>query len=736
MLCLMFRPERDAPIWQLREHAARYLPHRYTEINLQPLTSEAARELASGLLGTTQLPDSVNALLDRAAGTPLWLEELIRTLQERGVVTPGEQAVADLEHLEIPDTLHGLIVARLDRLGEARVALQTASVIGRQFAHRVLSRIAEDAVLDEHLVQAQRADLVRELAVIPEREYGFKHVLVQEATYSTLLLRRRRELHRLVAEALTELYADRLETLRPMLAFHYERAEEWEKALEHTMAAAEAARTAFANREALSHFSGAIELLPRVSQPAELRMRLLRRRAEVTKDLGDFDAARADLESARALAAELNDAVMEAQIVGSLAMLWSGHRDYEEGLRLAETAVQIASHANAPRELAQAHVRVATALLNLNREASSRDHLESALGIFRSLRDEDGEAQTLDLLGMVSFVFGHTQAALEFSEEAMVRLRATGDRWTEASSAIVHGISAAFLGDLNTGLESIQYALKAWTEMDSISGISFAHSCIAEVAEPFGEFQLALDHATEGLHIAQSIEHLEWQCMGYWQLGRLYRACGLIDDSERNLREHIRVATSLQATLWISMGYSELGVTLSQTEKLEEGSSLLRRALELGSGIDMGTFPASIEIARLALERGEFQQAYDLAEHVMSNARGLEVWGLEVARVAGLALSGLGRSDDGIELLQSILQRATGWQVQPARWRLHLALSRVFAGVGPAHESRQEAGKALDLLQLTASKIIDQRLRDGLLGSAAMQEALQLSEGTKRTPGT
>ncbi len=448
MLCLMFRPERDAPIWQLREHAARYLPHRYTEINLQPLTSDAARELASGLLGATQLPDSVHSLLDRAAGTPLWLEELIRTLQERGVVgSSGEDGAVDLKHLEIPDTLQGLIIARLDRLGEARVALQTASVIGRQFGHRVLSRIAEDAALDEHLVQAQRADLVRELATIPEREYGFKHILVQEATYSTLLLRRRRELHNLVAEALTELYVDRLETLRPILAFHYERAEEWDQALEHTLAAAEVARSAFANREALTHLSAAIDLLERVTRPAELRMRVLRQRAEVTKDLGDFEAAQTDLEAARALAAELNDAVAEAQIVGSLAMLWSGHRDYEEGLRLAQTAVQIASRANTPRELAQAHVRVATVLLNLNREASTRDQLEAALAIFRSLNDDDGEAQTLDLLGMASFVFGHTHAAVEYSHEAMVRLRATGDRWTEASCAALHGISVSIMGD-------------------------------------------------------------------------------------------------------------------------------------------------------------------------------------------------------------------------------------------------------------------------------------------------
>ncbi len=269
--------------------------------------------------------------------------------------------------------------------------------------------------------------------------------------------------------------------------------------------------------------------------------------------------------------------------------------------------------------------------------------------------------------------------------------------------------------------------------MGSVSGISFAHSCIAEAAEPFGEFQLALDHGREGLAIAQRISHLEWQCMGHWQLGRVYRACELLDDAVIHHRELVRVATSLQATIWIALGYSELGGTLCQSSEREEGSSFLGRALELGSGFDMGTFAASIEMARLALQRGQFQQAYDLANHVMSNARGMEVWGLDIAYVAGLALSRLGRSDEGVQVLSAGLEQATAWHAQPARWRLHLGLSRVFADLGQADASQQEAEKALGLLQGTVSKITDERLRDSLRSSEVMKEAISLSEGTQRT---
>jgi predicted ATPase len=112
------------------------------------------------------------------------------------------------------------------------------------------------ARLDHDLREAQRAGLVHELQVIPEREYAFKHVLTQEAAYATLLVRRRRELHRAVAGTLIRLYPDRGDELAATLAHHYARAEAWREALAHARRAAEVARAAYANREALSRRPG------------------------------------------------------------------------------------------------------------------------------------------------------------------------------------------------------------------------------------------------------------------------------------------------------------------------------------------------------------------------------------------------------------------------------------------------------------------------------------------------
>src|SRR5262249_54631078 len=189
------------------------------------------------------LPPALARVLERAAGTPLWLEELVRTLIERGLIARqgGEWMVRrDFAKVEIPDTLQKLLVARIDRLGDARTTLQTASAIGRRFGARVLEEVAgPGAQLERHLREAQRAGVVQELQVIPEREYAFRHVLTQEAAYATLLVRRRRELHRAVAEALTRLYPARSDELAATLAHHYARGEAWAECLDHSRRAAE-----------------------------------------------------------------------------------------------------------------------------------------------------------------------------------------------------------------------------------------------------------------------------------------------------------------------------------------------------------------------------------------------------------------------------------------------------------------------------------------------------------------
>ncbi len=217
MLILLSRLEREHASWRLKLKAETDYSHRYVEILLRSLSSSEQSELVDNLLAIADLPDAVRGLiLERTEGNPFYLEEIIRSLIEQGaIIRDGERwkATKEIETIAIPDTLQGVLLARIDRLQEdVRHTLQLASVIGKSFLYRLLAAIDEaEHQLEDHISLLQRVDLVREKNRQPELEYVFKHSLTQEAAYNSLLINKRREFHQRVGYALEQLFADRKE---------------------------------------------------------------------------------------------------------------------------------------------------------------------------------------------------------------------------------------------------------------------------------------------------------------------------------------------------------------------------------------------------------------------------------------------------------------------------------------------------------------------------------------------
>ncbi len=283
LLVFLFRPDRDKPSWELKIRAETEFAHRYEHLGLVPLDEASNRELVENLLSLADIPDSIRQLIqDRSEGNPFYVEELIRELIERGVLVQqngswrASQAIAEVE---VPETLEKVIQARLDRLPQTvRSTLQAASVIGRRFAFRVLGAIATaSGNLSDHLLQLQQSDLVRERARIPELEYIFKHVIVQEVTYGSLLGEQRAQLHQQVADTLIELFPDRMDELHGSLGRHYAAAGDSERAIQHYVNAANRAQDLYAYEEAAQYLELAVELDP----DASLRFELMERLADV-----------------------------------------------------------------------------------------------------------------------------------------------------------------------------------------------------------------------------------------------------------------------------------------------------------------------------------------------------------------------------------------------------------------------------------------------------------------------
>ena len=286
LFCLVIRPDRDSTGWKLVTMARELLGNSLAEISLEALAEKDSRQLIANLLEIEALPETMRSLiLQKSEGNPFFVEEVVRMLIDRGAIvrhSEGWVANPGIDNMDIPDNLQGLLMARIDTLSDkGKHTLRVASVVGRQFPVKVLQQIlgqdgpAAQSALGETmntLSNLESAGLIRVATVEPDLEYLFRHSLVQDAAYASILVSDRKRLHLSVGETVERMYPNQLDSreLAPLLAQHFSEAGDDQRALKYYSLAGEAALASFANQEAENHFRRGLSLACTPPQRAEL----------------------------------------------------------------------------------------------------------------------------------------------------------------------------------------------------------------------------------------------------------------------------------------------------------------------------------------------------------------------------------------------------------------------------------------------------------------------------------
>jgi len=263
-------------------------------ISLEGLGAGDVRGMVRTLLAAEEVSEQLFKILaDKSEGNPLYVEEILRQLQETGgVVVEDSEARLRSADVTVPATIHDIIAARVDRLAEPlKQTLQGAAVVGRRFGISLLSRILEVAPdpVAGHLRELHGLDFVFPSAQEPEPMYSFKHALTQDVVYAGVLERRRRQHHAAAGHGLEELYAGRIDDVVEFLAYHFGRSAEAEKAVDYAILAATKAQRRWANTEALAFFDDALKRLegmPDTESNRQRRIDAVVKQAEVMFALG------------------------------------------------------------------------------------------------------------------------------------------------------------------------------------------------------------------------------------------------------------------------------------------------------------------------------------------------------------------------------------------------------------------------------------------------------------------
>jgi predicted ATPase len=337
--------------WGLRAHI--------TPLALNSLSQPQVAAMVTGIAGGKALPtETVQQIIAKADGVPLFVEELTKTVVESAWMEAGmagdTQRVAHAS-LAIPTTLQDSLMARLDRLEYGKAVAQLAATIGRQFSYEVLQAVAswEGAMLDEGLRQLVAADLCYQLGIPPQSTYLFKHVLIQEAAYQSLLKRTRQQYHQHIAQVLERQFASMGATQPELLAHHYTEANLPEQAVVYWRQAGQQALERSANQEAVAHFEHALAVLqqlPETEPTAEQRLNIRLALRMALQALGKQEELLANLLEAEKLAQILGDAQRLGQLYGYMTNYYTWRGDFVRAVATGQQALtlaQAAEHADA-----------------------------------------------------------------------------------------------------------------------------------------------------------------------------------------------------------------------------------------------------------------------------------------------------------------------------------------------------------------------------------------------------
>jgi predicted ATPase len=272
------------------------------QVPVQPLSRDDSIKVVRWVLRAERLIELATAeIVAKADGNPLFLEQLTLHAGEAKDLRSG---------LMVPDTIHDVVMARIDRLpSELKQLLQMTSVIGREFSLRLLSAVWRGAEPLENLLrELNRLEFVYERIVGDGVVYVFRHALTQETAYGSLLERQRRIHHGTVGQALEQLFRGRSDEVAELLAFHFGRSEETEKAVDYGILAAEKAQRRWANNEALTYFNEAVHRLDRLPDTEANRLRRIDavlKQSEVEYALGQYTEHLQALERIRSLSTRL-----------------------------------------------------------------------------------------------------------------------------------------------------------------------------------------------------------------------------------------------------------------------------------------------------------------------------------------------------------------------------------------------------------------------------------------------
>jgi len=700
LTCVTFRDE------ELEEgHPLRALANeRVSRLYLPTLTPAATADLVQSMLGLRELPPAVaERVQSTTGGNTYFVQELVRSLADEDAVlqrtaTGWRVDEAAMASAALPGSIREAILRRLEHLPRLhRQVLQHAAMIGPVFWDGAVSRV--QSLAGQRLRDVLRSlcerglILKRDRSQIPgAREYAFQQTVLYDITYESIHDHQRRAGHAQVADWLVEQGAKSEEEWSGLIAWQLEASGSTERAAAYYRRAGEQAAAQFANAQAVSYLSRALELMPEADRAGRCAVLLTR---EKVYDLqGAQEKQVEDLARAAALVADLGDVHRRAEVAVRQAYLTARSGDHDATVAAACSAIDLAQLAQDPGIESDAHMQWAVSLWMHGEYDAARSRLQHGLALARAGRVRRAEGDALNVLGIVSVEQGRTGDAVAFFERAAAIRQQINDR--VGHCAALNNLAHIFLyqGEYTRAKDSMERSLAITREIESRGGECIVLANLGLLFDALGQYATAKSHLEQALKISREIDSQVWESWQQAYLSLLHHHMG-DDVTSAELGERaLEIARELWDRMAEGVASTHLGHALCALGRLDEAAGSYERAVQLRR--ELGQEPLAVEglagLARVALARGALDEAQAHVEEIL-----------------GLVQAGCPAGLD-----------------EPLR--VYLACYRVLSAAQDPRAS-EVLGVAHGMLQTRAAAIADEELRRSFLENVAAHQELMRETG-------
>lgn len=526
-------------------------------VGLRPLPRRQVVTMLDSLTQNKALPEAVaSRIQERANGVPLFVEEITKQLLESGqLLDRGGQLElsGSLDQLAIPETLQDSLMARLDKQGEAKGLAQVCAVIGRDIPYRLLAHVSEldEATLQQQLRQLTQAELLYQRGRPPASSYVFKHALIRDTAYGSLLKSARQKLHGRIATTLEQHFRERTRAEPAVLAEHFDKAGLVEKAVRYYQLAGEGAVARTAVSEAIGLFEKALALLPRLPESSARTRQELALLAALIPWVGTVRgyahaSVRAALDRARSLFAEGTDPFVQTIVLGYSHISYQFAGEYQRALRSAEETMALGQSLHMPILERNGHASAALSYYWLGRFDETLASVDRALRIPDLPSDEvwarmsgvDAKAMALLYRAWTRCMMGYPDEARALTQQAIARAESLGAPMV-LCIVLIYGppTIARMLHDADALYEASSRALASVERYGYTDGRLWASVYFGLALAMRGQLDEGLGllrRSIEGREAHGTLISLQWD---YLDMSRLLLAAGRVGEARAALQQ-------------------------------------------------------------------------------------------------------------------------------------------------------------------------------------------------------